>query len=143
MISTFKLPVIGGFLVTGYYRQANVPRFINKFTSDETRAENLIKQIKKEVLREKVTKFLNHRQTVMDTYGGLRTMSKYNAIDTLKKNFSFLENHSLESNCKLVWDYQELFKSILPGEKSVYHLSAKETLTELLSFCQLEIKIKI
>lgn len=143
MITTFKLPVPGGFLVTAYHRQAMKPIIYTRLTADETRADNLIKQVKKEVLREKVTKFLNHRQNIMDNHGGLRTMSKYNAIDTLRKNFDFLEKHSLESNCKLVLDYEALFTSILPGQQSIFHQSQKDALFEILSFCQLEIKVKL
>jgi len=143
MIQTFKLPVPGGFIASAYYRQAGIPRFVNKFTSNEIRAENLIKQMKKDVLREKVSKFINHRQNIMDYHGGIRTMERYNAIEKMKNNFAFMRDKSLESNCKLVLDYEELFKTIMPGEKSAFHQSAKETLWELLEFCKLEIKITI
>ncbi len=143
MISTFKQLVPGGFLVTAYYRQADRPIIFNKLTADETRADNLIKQVKKEVLREKVSKYLTHRKNIMENFGGFATENRFQAIENLKNNLAFREKHSLESNCKLVVDSIELLKSLLPGKESVYHQSATETIKEILEFCTIELKITL
>lgn len=143
MITTNKFPVPGGFLITAYYREANRPKIYTRLTSDETRAENLLKQIKKDVLREKVSKYINHRQNILENHGGLRTESKFKAIETLKNSLAFVEKHSLEANCRIVVSYEDLFKSILPGQSSIFHKTQTEALTEILSFCQLELKVKL
>lgn len=143
MIETFKQPIKGGFLITAFYREAGRPITYNRVSSDETRADNLIKQIKKEVLREKVSKFLNHRKNIMENFGGYATENRFQAIQNLKNNLAFREKHSLESNCKLIVDHAELLKSLLPGKESVYHESATEMITEILQFCTIELKIKL
>lgn len=143
MIETFKQPVRGGFLITAYYRQAGKPIIYNRLSADETRAENLIKQIKKDVLREKVSKFLNHRKNIMENFGGYATENRFAAIQNLKNNLAFREKHSLESNCKLVLDHAELLRALLPGKESVYHQTATEMLAEVLEFCSIELKIKL
>lgn len=143
MISTFKNTVWGGFLVTACWRENIVPKVKNKFTTDENRAVNIIMQMKRDILREKVTKLLNHRSQVMNNFGGLRTENKFKAIETLRNNFAFLADKSLQSNCKLVVDYENLFMELIPGKSSVFHQSTKETIMELIEFCKLEIKVTI
>jgi hypothetical protein len=143
MITTNKLPIPGGYLVTGFYRTGKLPKIINKITSDESRADSIIKQIKRDALQDKVAKYLNFREHIMDHRGGLRTMDKYKAITILRNNLAYLSDKPLESNCKLVIDCEELLKSILPGKESLFHQSQKDVLFEILSFCQLEIKIKL
>ena len=143
MITTFKNKVPGGFLITAYWRQNIMPKVANKFTSDESRADNMILKMKKDILREKINALLNHRSQIMNNFGGMRTEAKYKAIETLRRNFEFLSDKTLESNCKLVIDYEGMFTELIPGLSSVYHLSTKETIMEIINFCKIELKIKL
>ena len=138
MIQSFKLPLTSGrFLVTAVYSNRGVPAVKNpKVAQNETVADNIIRSWEKEVLREKISKFLNHRQNVMDYHGGLRTMEKLNTWETVKKNFDFLFDKSLEANCKFILISKQYFESLMPGKKSRFHQSTEETMREIYAFCE-------
>lgn len=143
MIHAFKQQLPNGFLVTAYYRMCDKPKFYNRLTTNELVADNSIRNIKKDVLREKILKFINHREVLMKGHGAFATEEKYKIIEQIRNNLSVREKSTLESNCQLIVDYAELLKKILPGKESVYHQSATQTLTEILEFCTLELKIKL
>ncbi len=140
MISTFKNRVPGGFLVTAWWRQNKIPKADNRFTCDETRADNIIRELKKNVLQDKMIRLLNHRSQIMNNYGGLRTETKLKAIETLKNNLHFISDKSLESNCKLIVASEALIMELIPGISSTYYESTKETITQILDFCKQELK---
>ena len=139
MINTFKLPLPGRILAIGVFSDGGVPAILKQFVSDEMRAENVLKKFKKEVLRRKISKFLNHRHEVMENYGGLRTQSTANAWTALKNQFEYLKDHSLEANCRFIITSRAHFDSLMPGSKSRFYMGTVETMNEVFAFCESEI----
>jgi hypothetical protein len=139
MIETIILPFVGRKLALAVYSNGGVPAILQKFTADDEKARNEIKNFKKTVLRQKISKFLNHRQNIMDYHGGLRTEETLKLHTELKRNFDFLYDKSLESNCKFILTVKDRIISLMPGEKSRFYQSTRNTMQEVFDFCEAEI----
>lgn len=134
-ISKFKL-LSGSVAVTGVYSSKGVPSLKCKVVPDEHSAENIVKKWQKEILREKISKFLNHRDKVWDVHMVLRTQRNAEIWTTVKRNFDFLYDKPLESNCHFVIRNRQYLESIMPGPKSRFYEHTRRTMDEIYAFCE-------
>lgn len=141
MIEATKLKLISGnILVAAVYNNSGVPAILHEIANNETVAGNIVRKWEKMVLRGKISKFLNHRQNIMEYHGGLRTEHKLEVWNTMKRNFDYLHDKTLESNCKFIVTGKEYFESLMPGEKSRFYESTRNTMNEIYAYCESKTK---
>ena len=137
MIEVFKIKLLTGrYLATGVYSNRGVPAFSSKITANEVQADNVLKAMKKDVLRKKITTYLNHRNQIMDNFGGLRTPERLKVFQALRNNFDYLFDKSLEHNCRFVLINEDYLRLLLPGRTSRFYESTRQTIEEIITFCK-------
>ncbi|HYD20006.1 MAG TPA: hypothetical protein VEB40_00925 [Flavipsychrobacter sp.] len=141
MIEAFRLPLqSGNVLVTAVYSNSGIPAVLEKIVSNITQADNIIRIWKKKVLRDKVSRFLNHRKNIMELHGGLCTPDLMKLMEQTRRNFDALKDASLEANCRFLLSQQHNLDLLLPGKTSRFHQSAIDTMREVYAFCQQQLK---
>lgn len=140
MIQTNTIPFFGSILCIAVYWEGFLKKTQLAWATDIFRAENTCKRLEKEILRKKIEKFLHHRQNIMDYHGGLKTIDRYRALETLKVLYSSLAKKSLECNCKNFFLNKDLFETIMPGASSEYYKNSRKLIDEIFIFCQQKMK---
>lgn len=137
MITTTTFPWLDSILCIAMYKDDGLIKKTKvAWATDVFKAENVLKRLQKEVLRDKISKFLNHRNQIMDHHGGIRTREKLQAYETLRTNFDFFTDKSLEANCNFIVNMKQKFESIMPGEKSMYYHSQRKMINEIYNYCE-------
>ena len=137
MIHTNKLPVFPKcILCTAVYYEQGVPKMRSQFAATDERADGVLKKFCKEILAEKITKYLNHRQQIMDHHGGLRTMETAQTYEQLKTLWAYISDKSLERICEWTINHKTELLSLAPGTKSLYYETHQKFLTDLFAFCK-------
>lgn len=137
MIDTFKIPTLGRILALGVYEDDDGrPHTITKFTIDAQVANKALVKMQKDMLRDKVSKFLNHRKRLMEDFGAVKTIEKVNAWTELKTHFDASVDHALDSQCKWVLRNKEKFLLIMPGQTSRFYMGDQKKIQDILSFCE-------
>ena len=140
MITTSKIPFMGRIAAIAIYTDGSAPTILQRFAADDFQAENILKKFKKDILRKKFSHFLNHRKNIMDYHGGLRTQTRLEKWEQLKRNFDFMYDKSLESNCKLILTSKDDILLLMPGELSKFFETTKKNLDEIFEFCNTQTK---
>lgn len=87
------------------------------------------------ILREIVTKYINHRETIIKKHGGHDSADKRAAIGEIRMKMEAISGHNHISTARHILAFKDKLNSILPGRNSSYRRADLELLETLMDTC--------